>query len=99
MAGKGEGARAGLRTAIKSVSDVIMLVSCRTLTSEELASQGMPVVLKKRLLALFPWCREEERFSRFGDSKYHLFNDGGKFSRRWARIKQKVDVSMQQRGM
>ena len=78
--------------AIIAVQNVIILVCSRGLTLEDLGSQGMPSILKQRIALLFPESCNDERLSRLGVAKYHLFNEGTKFSRRRARNKVKAEI-------
>ena len=89
---QGDEARRAVTPAMKPMQNVLMLVVCRGLTLEELGSQGLPVVVKERLAILFLGCMNEQILSRLGVAKYHLFNDGVKFSRRRARTKPKRDI-------
>ena len=88
IADQGDEAKRSVHEATQAVQDVIILVCCRGVTTEELGSQGMPKVLKQRLAFLFPGTCTDDRLSRFGTAKYHLFNEGVKFSRRPAKKKQ-----------
>ena len=90
IAGLGDEAKRSVREATQTVQDVIILVCCRGLTTEELGSRGMPQVLKQRLAFLFPEYYNTERLSRLGVAKHRVFNDGEKFSRRRARKKNHV---------
>ena len=88
IADQGDEAKRSVHEATQAVQDVIILVCCRGVTTEELGSQGMPKVLKQRLAFLFPGTCTDDRLSRLGTAKYHLFNEGVKFSRRPAKKKQ-----------
>ena len=53
----------------------------------------MPSVLKQRIALLFSLDGyNDERLSRLGVAKHHLFNEGTKFSRRKARKKRKAEI-------
>ena len=82
IADQGDEAKRSVHEATLAVQNVIVLVCCRGVTTKELGSQGMPVVLKQRLAFLFPWSCTDDRLSRLGVAKYQLFNKGEKFSRR-----------------
>ena len=90
IAGQGHEARRAVNKAIIAVQNGIILVCSRGLTLEDLGSQ--PSVLKQRIALLFPHCSNDERLSRLGVAKYHLFNEGNKFSRRRARNKVKAEI-------
>ena len=92
IADQGDKAKRSVHDATQAVQNVILLVCCRGLTTKELGSQGMPVVLKQRIATLFPWSCNDERLSRLGVAKYHLFNEGVKFRRRF-RKKEKYGTS------
>ena len=93
IADQGREARKAVHEAIIAAQNVIILVCSRGLTLADLGSQGMPSVLKQRIALLFSLdSYHDERLSRLGVAKYHLFNEGTKFSRRKARMKMKAEI-------
>ena len=87
IAGHGDMARRAVREAERAVGDVLILVCTRDMMSEALRLQGLPAILTERILTAFHGCVKDNIFSALGVAKYHLFNEGMKFSRRRARQK------------
>ena len=82
IAGHGDVARRAVREAEMAVRDVLLLVCSRNVMSDTLAHQGMPDILRNRILTAFNGCLKQRIFTELGTAKYHLFNEGVKFNRR-----------------
>ena len=90
IAGHGDMARRAVREAEMAVREVLILVCTRNVMIEELSRQGIPAILKMRILTAFQGRIREHIFSDLGTAKYHLFCEGRKFSfRRRKRAKER----------
>ena len=93
IAGRGDMARRAVREAEVAVRDMLILVCTRNMKIEELCRQGLPDILKVRILAAFQGRIREHIFSDLGTSKYHLFCEGRKFSKRYRKKAKERDGS------
>ena len=93
IAGRGDMARRAVREAEVAVRDMLILVCTRNMMIEELCRQGLPDILKVRILAAFQGRIREHIFSDLGTSKYHLFCEGRKFSNRYRKKAKERDGS------
>ena len=83
IAGRGDMARRAVGDAEIAVRDLMILVCSRDMMAEAFRYQGMPDILKERIKTAFQGCIIREHiFSDLGTAKYHIFNEGRKFSRR-----------------
>ena len=97
IAGCGDGPRRAVGVLMQPLQNALVLAMSLGLTDADFAllqSQGLTLPLKTQVVSLFhqalkePTEEEMEKLiSRLGVAKYHLFNDGMKFSRRGARVK------------
>ena len=85
VAGRGDMARRVVREADMAVRDVLVLVCTRDVMIEALNHQDIPAILKERILTAFQGCIRDHIYNDLSTGKYHLFNEGRKFSRRRAR--------------
>ena len=85
IAGRGGVARRAVNDAAVAVRNVLILVCTRDVMIEALNHQGIPAILRERILTAFQGCIRDHIYSDLGTAKYHLFNEGRKFSRRRAR--------------
>ena len=70
-----------LRRLQQNLLDLVVLTCCRFMDQKILQAQGVPALLVSRLEAAFtPMPLHLDLWSRLGNSKYHTFTNGARFS-------------------